>query len=130
MRRFQQVMINLVKNAQKFTPSSGKINIKACYNEQVESLVVHIEDTGAGIAKEDMPRLFTRFGKLYRTAEINNAGIGLGLMIVKQIVESSQGSIVAESEGVGRGSTFIFSMTMMEVPSDDSESLGSYSVTG
>jgi len=124
------VMINLVKNAQKFTPSSGKINIKACYNEQVESLVVHIEDTGAGIAKEDMPRLFTRFGKLYRTAEINNAGIGLGLMIVKQIVESSQGSIVAESEGVGRGSTFIFSMTMMEVPSDDSESLGSYSVTG
>jgi signal transduction histidine kinase len=105
-------MINLVKNAHKFSVSNGRINIKACYNEQVGYLVVHIEDTGAGISKEDMPRLFTRFGKLHRTAEINSAGIGLGLMIVKQIVESSQGQITVESEGVGRGSTFIFSMAM------------------
>ena len=51
--------------------------------------MVHIEDTGVGIAKEDIPKLFTRFGKLHRTAELNSAGIGLGLMIVKQIVESS-----------------------------------------
>jgi len=80
--------------------------------------VVHIKDTGAGIAKEDIPKLFTRFGKLHRTAELNSAGIGLGLLIVKQIVEASQGSIVGESKGVGRGSLFIFSMRMMKVPSE------------
>ena len=46
-------------------------------------LVIHVEDTGAGIAKVDFPKLFTRFGKLQRTAEMNGEGIGLGLMIVK-----------------------------------------------
>ena len=120
-------MINLVKNAQKFT-TTGKITIKACYNEEVESLVVHIEDTGAGIAKEDIPKLFTRFGKLHRTAELNSAGIGLGLMIIKQIVESSHGSVVGESEGVGRGSLFIFSMRMVKVPVNYSEMIESDSV--
>jgi signal transduction histidine kinase len=94
----------------------GKIKIKACYNENDQSLVVHIKDTGAGIAKEDIPKLFTRFGKLHRTAKLNSGGIGLGLMIVKQIVESSQGSIVAESDGVGQGSLFIFSMRMKKIP--------------
>jgi signal transduction histidine kinase len=61
----------------------GHINIKACYDDDLESLVVHIEDTGTGISEEDIPKLFTRFGKLHRTAEINSAGIGLGLLIVK-----------------------------------------------
>jgi signal transduction histidine kinase len=50
---------------------------------------VEISDTGAGIAKEDIGKLFTRFGKLQRTAEINSEGLGLGLTIVKQIVESA-----------------------------------------
>lgn len=82
IRRLQQVLINLVKNALKFT-LKGHINIKACYDDDLESLVVHIEDTGTGISEEDIPKLFTRFGKLHRTAEINSAGIGLGLLIVK-----------------------------------------------
>ena len=56
-----------------------------------------------------MPTLFTRFGKLQRTAKLNNDGIGLGLMIVKSIVEASGGTIVAESNGIyGKGSLFIF----------------------
>ena len=59
-----------------------------------------------------MPLLFSRFGKLHRTAELNNEGIGLGLTIVKQIVEASGGSIIAESGGPNRGSCFIFSMQM------------------
>ena len=69
-----------------------------------------MQDTGAGIAAKDMPTLFTRFGKLQRTANLNNDGIGLGLMIVKSIVEASGGSIVAESKGIyGEGSLFILS---------------------
>ena len=52
-----------------------------------------VEDTGAGIAQEDIPKLFNRFGKLHRTAEMNSEGIGLGLTIVKQIIEKSGGTI-------------------------------------
>ena len=69
-------------------------------------------DTGTGIAKEDFPKLFTRFGKLHRTAIMNSEGIGLGLTMVKQIVESSGGQIAFESQGIGHGSNFCFSMTM------------------
>ena len=75
-------MINLVKNAIKFT-KTGKIDIKACYDKEKGLLIIHVRDTGNGIAAKDMPALFTRFGKLQRTAKANNDGIGLGLMIVK-----------------------------------------------
>ena len=52
-----------------------------------------VEDTGAGIAQEDIPKLFNRFGKLHRTAEMNSEGIGLGLTIAKQIIDKSGGTI-------------------------------------
>ena len=81
-RRLKQVLINLVKNAMKFT-QRGKIEIKVCYLEVQKMLVIHVEDNGTGIADEDFPKLFTRFGKLQRTAEMNSEGIGLGLTIVK-----------------------------------------------
>ena len=60
-------MINLVSNALKFT-SKGKIEIKVCYRYDLNSLVVHVEDTGAGIALDDKSKLFSQFGKLKRTA--------------------------------------------------------------
>ena len=56
-------MINLVKNAIKFT-KIGKIEIKACYDYEKSLLIIHVRDTGIGIAAKDMPALFTRFGKL------------------------------------------------------------------
>ena len=73
---------------------------------------VQIKDTGAGIDPEDIPKLFNRFGKLHRTAEMNHEGIGLGLTIVKQIVEKCNGTIGVISEGLGHGSMFFFSMKM------------------
>ena len=104
-----------MKNAMKFT-RSGMIKIKARYEGQPSQMLeVDIIDTGAGIAPEDMAALFSRFGKLLRTAEINSEGIGLGLMIVKQIVESASGRVQVFSEGVGKGSTFTFSMHMPSV---------------
>ena len=107
------MLINLVKNALKFTPS-GSIKIKACFFRGLDSnlLVVHIKDTGKGITAEELPKLFTRFGKLQRTAELNNEGIGLGLTIVKQIVESSGGKIGVESNGLDQGTLFKFSMQL------------------
>ena len=75
-------------------------------------MIIHVKDTGAGIAAEDIPKLFSKFGKLQRTAELNNDGIGLGLTIVKQIIETSGGSISVQSHGVGFGSVFRFNMKM------------------
>ncbi len=71
-----------------------------------------MQDTGVGIAKTDMPKLFNRFQKLERTASINNEGIGLGLTVVQQIVEAGGGHIVAESQGANEGSCFILNMQM------------------
>ena len=85
-RRLKQVMINLVRNALKFT-KKGSIDIRACYwPDPYNFLVIHVKDSGVGIAQEDFSKLFTRFGKLQRTASVNDDGIGLGLTIVKKIV--------------------------------------------
>ena len=110
-KRFQQVVINLVRNAMKFT-LNGSIQIKARYCVQQQQIKVSVKDTGSGIAEQDFPKLFTRFGKLKRTAKSNSAGIGLGLMIVKQIVESGGGQIKVKSDGLGKGSKFSFTMQM------------------
>ena len=107
-----------MKNALKFT-LNGSIKIEACYNTQINSLVVHVKDTGTGIAQEDFEKLFSRFGKLHRTAEMNTEGIGLGLTIVKQIIEKSGGSIDVVSEGVGHGSLFFFSMKMDQAQGEE-----------
>ena len=104
--------MNLIKNAMKFT-QNGQIEVFATYDENPEStLTVKVKDTGVGIAAQDMDQLFTRFGKLQRTATINSEGLGLGLTIVKQIVESAGGEVTVFSEGVGKGSTFTVKMNM------------------
>ena len=73
---------------------------------------MHVADTGVGISEADLPNLFTQFGKLHRTAQMNSDGIGLGLHISQKIVELAGGKIEATSEGVNKGSCFIFSMRM------------------
>ena len=90
----------------------GEIKLRANYDEDAQSLVVQVQDTGAGIEAEDMQNLFSKFGRLHRTAEMNHDGIGLGLTIVKQIVEASGGSVSVQSLGAGHGSTFMFDMGM------------------
>ena len=74
--------MNLVRNALKFTSLDGTITISVCYTDN-GFLVVNVLDNGSGIAAEDFSKLFTRFGKLRRTAQINSEGIGLGLTLVK-----------------------------------------------
>ena len=98
--------MNLVKNALKFT-QSGFISIQVLYNSWPENMLqIIVQDTGVGIAQQEMPSLFTRFGKLLRTAGVNKEGIGLGLNIVKQIVDSHGGQIEVASDGPGKGSLF------------------------
>ena len=80
-RRVKQILINLVRNSIKFT-ESGVIFISVSYDFE-DNLNICVQDTGVGIAKKDIGQVFTRFGKLQRTAEMNSEGLGLGLTIVK-----------------------------------------------
>ena len=112
--RLRQVLINLIKNALKFTQQFGRVTILPYYDSYTEMLTVDVRDSGVGIAKEDFPRLFTRFGKLHRTAAMNSEGIGLGLTIVKHIVQKSGGRVKVFSKGVKKGACFTFSMKMCQ----------------
>ncbi|MGE3682837.1 MAG: ATP-binding protein [Bdellovibrionales bacterium] len=108
--RLAQVLNNLVGNAIKFTPPEGVITTAVISTgEHVE---VSVEDTGRGIAKEDMPNLFERYTRATRTSA-DTQGTGLGLMIVREIVEAHGGVIGAESE-IGLGSRFWFRLPLYE----------------
>ena len=90
-----------MQNATKFT-NSGTILIKVCYiGHPTNQLVVHVDDSGIGIKNQDLHKLFTRFGKLQRSADMNSDGLGLGLYLAKKIIESSNGKIAANSKGIG-----------------------------
>jgi len=107
--RIEQVIMNLLSNAIKNTPPKGEICVNLMKKENVVEL--SIKDTGIGITQGEMDMLFTRFGKLERFGEgyeyIDIQGTGLGLYISKEIIDSHEGEIRAESEGRNKGSTFI-----------------------
>jgi two-component system phosphate regulon sensor histidine kinase PhoR len=106
-----QVLMNLLYNAIKFTPPGGKIEILASsYDGHV---TVAVRDTGMGIPREDITRIFERFYKLDKSRNRSGGGTGLGLPIARHIVESHGGSIWAESEE-GNGSTFTFTLPAAE----------------
>lgn len=106
--RLRQVITNMVSNAIKFTPKDGaiEIDVESARDFPGEYVRLRVKDNGVGISQEFLPHIFERF----RQADTSNArqhgGLGLGLTIVRHIVELHGGSISAESEGKGRGATF------------------------
>ncbi|MDD3363855.1 MAG: ATP-binding protein [Syntrophomonas sp.] len=98
-----QVLINLLDNAIKYTPKKGTITIRS--RVQDSRVVTTITDTGMGISRESLPRVFERFYRVDKARSRDRGGTGLGLSIVKHIVESHGGEVLVESE-VGKGSTF------------------------
>jgi two-component system, OmpR family, phosphate regulon sensor histidine kinase PhoR len=102
------VLINLLHNAIKFTPSGAHISLSAV--EVDSGVCLSVADTGTGIAAEDLPRLFERFYKVDRSRA--SGGTGLGLAIAKHIVQAHGGRIWAESGGEGKGSTFSFTLPL------------------
>lgn len=104
--RVQQVLVNLIHNAIKFTPPGGMIDVSAIADG--DSIQVSVADTGIGIPDDDLPRIFERFYKIDR-ARTSGAGTGLGLAIAKHIIEAHGGSIWAESIE-GKGATFYFTL--------------------
>ena len=82
------------------------------YDASNEMLKVGVADEGKGIKADEMNKLFSLFGKLRRTAEMNSEGIGMGLMICKNLVKMNNGTISAFSQGENKGSIFSFTMKM------------------
>jgi PAS domain S-box-containing protein len=102
--RLQQVVWNLVSNAVKFTPQGGRIEVRLRHEGSCLSLSVR--DNGKGIEPEFLPHVFERFRQADSTSTRSHGGLGLGLAIVRHLVELHGGTVQAESEGPGRGSTF------------------------
>ena len=106
--RLQQVVWNLLTNSIKFTPEGGRILVESkVVGTRVE---VTVRDTGMGISPEFLPHIFDRFRQANPGTNRIHGGMGLGLSIVRQLVELHGGSIRAESEGEGKGATFIVSL--------------------
>ena len=112
LTRLAQVFSNLLTNSAKYTEPGGRIWITAL--ERDGDVVVTVRDSGIGIPTEALPRIFDMFAQAERNVERNAGGLGIGLAIVKGLVEMHGGSVTAESDGPGRGSTFTVTLPMLD----------------
>jgi signal transduction histidine kinase len=108
--RIRQVLWNLIHNALKFTPEDGRVAVRAAIDHQ--SILVQVEDTGVGLARQDQERVFDKFFQISPGGSTSSQGLGLGLAICKEIILAHQGSIRAESAGLGQGTTISFSLPL------------------
>jgi signal transduction histidine kinase len=102
--RMQQVIWNLLSNAVKFTPEGGQVTL--AWRREADRMIVEVSDTGIGIEAEFLPHVFDRFRQQDGAITRRHGGLGLGLSIVRHLVELHGGSISAWSEGHGKGATF------------------------
>jgi CheY-like chemotaxis protein len=106
--RLQQVVWNVTMNAVKFTPKSGQITIELkCTGPTVE---LSVSDTGQGIAREFLPHVFERFRQWEQGTTRLHGGLGLGLALVRHLVEAHGGHVRAASPGIGKGSQFVITL--------------------
>jgi signal transduction histidine kinase/ActR/RegA family two-component response regulator len=103
-RRVQQIAWNLLSNAIKFTPSGGRVSVRLTSTDETATLVV--ADTGQGITADLLPHVFDRFRQGDSTTTRHHPGLGLGLALVKHLVDRHGGTVTAESAGADRGATF------------------------
>lgn len=112
--RLAQVLGNLLHNACKFTDNGGAVNVKLQAEKQ-ETAALSVADTGMGVEPEALGWIFEPFRQAGRTLDHSRAGLGLGLALVKGIVELHGGEVVASSDGVGRGSSFTIRLPIEHV---------------
>jgi K+-sensing histidine kinase KdpD/CheY-like chemotaxis protein len=115
-RRLEQIFLNLLTNAVKFTPSGGRIDVDVRLCGQTAE--VRVIDTGAGIEPAFLPHVFERFRQADSATTRTVGGLGLGLFISRQLVEAQGGRLEAESKGPGCGATFIVTLPAIEVAAD------------
>jgi len=105
--RIIQVLLNIISNAIKFTPKGGSITISVKLSDSKDQVTISIADTGVGIPKNDLPKIFGKFHQAANRKAGDTSGTGLGLSIAQEIVQLHGGKISVESEE-GKGTTFIF----------------------
>src|SRR3954464_7431090 len=112
--RIREAIDNLISNAIKYSPIGGRIGVVVSH-ESGET-VVWVSDEGAGLSPEDLGGLFGRFQRLSAKPTAGESWTGLGLSIVKRIIDMHGGEVTAESEGPGKGSTFTITLPATEIP--------------
>ncbi|WP_338131023.1 sensor histidine kinase [Cohnella rhizosphaerae] len=118
--RLGQITLNLLQNGISYTPEGGRVRVKAVIVETAgeeggdapEHVRITVSDTGIGIPKKDLPRIFERFYRVDKARSRSSGGTGLGLSIVKHLVELHHGTIRVEST-VGVGSTFVIELPLI-----------------
>jgi PAS domain S-box-containing protein len=105
LTRLAQVFSNLLTNSSKYTDRGGHISLTAVREEN--DVVVSVKDTGIGIAADQLPRLFQMFSQVEHALQRSQGGLGIGLTLVKRLVEMHGGRVEARSEGLGRGAEFV-----------------------
>ncbi|HKQ57440.1 MAG TPA: PAS domain S-box protein [Candidatus Eisenbacteria bacterium] len=112
--RLSQVVSNLVNNAAKYTSSRGEISVRAA--REGDQVVIAVRDNGIGITPEDLPRVFDVFAQAAPALERSHGGLGIGLSLVRGIVEAHGGTVEAHSDGMGQGSEFIVRLPAAAAP--------------
>ena len=111
--RMREAIDNLVSNAIKYSPIGGKITVVVSHEQ--DDTVIRVADAGAGLSPEDLGRLFGRFQRLSAKPTAGESSTGLGLSIVKRIIDMHGGEVTADSGGPGQGSTFTITLPATEV---------------
>jgi CheY-like chemotaxis protein len=112
--RLTQVFANLLNNAAKYTPRGGTIHIKV--EQRDDSVKVRIVDSGIGIPQEMLAKVFDMFMQVDNSLERTHGGLGIGLSLVKRLVQMHGGTVEASSKGVGRGSEFVVRLPTAKRP--------------
>ena len=113
--RLDQIILNLMTNAVKYTPAGGAIRVRAFADG--DRGVLRVEDEGVGISREMLPRIFGLFVQGDRTLDRAQGGLGIGLTLVRTLVELHGGTVTADSAGAGLGSVFTVKLPRIELPS-------------
>jgi signal transduction histidine kinase/response regulator RpfG family c-di-GMP phosphodiesterase len=114
--RLHQIVWNLLSNAIKFTPEGGRVEIALTRSDS--KAVIRITDSGQGISPEFLPHVFDRFQQADNSTTRREAGLGLGLAIVRYLTELHHGTVEASSEGTGKGATFTITLPLLAVVVD------------
>ncbi|WP_426173794.1 response regulator [Massilia sp. TWR1-2-2] len=104
--RLEQIATNLIDNALKYTPPGGKIDIGVTHDDDSDEVLLTVRDTGVGIAEDLLPHVFDVFVQGSISIDRSQGGLGIGLSLVRRLVELHGGSVTAQSAGTGLGSTF------------------------
>ncbi|MBF8266171.1 MAG: histidine kinase, partial [Dehalococcoidia bacterium] len=109
-----QVLYNLIDNAAKYSPEGGPVVILAKKADNGNQAIISVSDKGLGIPDDEMPKLFTRFHRVYRPEVNAIRGTGLGLSIVKSLIEMMGGEVWADSK-VNQGSNFYIALPLINI---------------